>query len=121
MTDQDSTGYAAQAAEFIAEAQRIASLGLPVLPDDPAAAAAMRAAGYDVLGEVIELDWPMAIVQIAGEDEDVQHAVSAEDVARALGGPDAFDLAGREFVATLQETPETGPVLSGFRPLPDAG
>jgi hypothetical protein len=59
MIDQDETltgltgddGYAELAAAFIAGVERIAALGLPVLPDDPARAAAMRATGYHVLAE----------------------------------------------------------------------
>lgn len=118
--DPAATGYSGQAAAFIAEAERIAALGLPVLPEDPAAAAAMRAAGYDVLAEVLELDWPVAIVSVLSEDEDVQHAVSAADLAGALGVA-AEQLTGREFIATMRETPETGPVLAAFRRLPGAG
>ncbi len=120
MTDEERrlavTSYAGQAAAFIAEAQRIAALGLPQLPDDPAAAAAMRAAGYDVLAEVVELDGPVAIVSLLNEDEDLEHAVSAPGLAAALSVP-AGQLAGREFIATFRETPETGPVLSAFRPV----
>lgn len=115
--DLPGTGHKEQATEFIAEAQRIAALGLPVLPEVPAAAGTMRAAGYDVLAEVLELDWPVAVVQVLSEDEDVQHAVSAADMATALEVA-AGELPGREFIATLRETPETGPVLSGFRPVP---
>jgi hypothetical protein len=122
MSEMDETvnDYSGQAAEFIAEAQRVAALGLPVLPEDPAAAAAMRAAGYDVLAGVLEVDWPVALVQVTGEDEDVRHAASAADLAGALVLP-AGELAGREFIATLRETPETGPVLSRFRRLPGGG
>jgi hypothetical protein len=88
-TDQPGS-YGEQAAAFIAGVEQHAALGLPELPDDPAAAAAMRAAGYDVLAEVIELDWPVAIVQIAGgavdeEDDGARHAISAVDLAGALG------------------------------------
>jgi hypothetical protein len=112
MTDAD---YSDQAAEFIAEAQRYAALGLPVLPDDPAAAAAMRAAGYEVLAEVLEVG-DVAIVHVLSEDEYVRHVVSPGSLTAALGIP-AAELPGREFIATLRETPETGPVLSGFRPV----
>ncbi len=121
MSDRETgTGYEDQAAQFIAGVERYAALGLPVLPDDPAAAAAMRAEGYEVLAEVAELDWPVAIVQVASDDEDdgARHAISAPDLATALGVT-GDDLAGRQFIATLRETPLTGPVLSGFRPVPE--
>lgn len=119
-TDQPGTDYSAQAAEFIAGVERHAALGLPELPDDPEAAAAMRAAGYKVLAEVTELDWPVAVVQLATDDEDggARHYISAPELAQRLGVTTGDDLAGREFIATYQEDPETGPVLFGFRPLP---
>src|SRR5436190_12024675 len=110
------TGYADQAAQFIAEAERHAALGLPTLPDDPAAAAAMRAAGYEVLAEVAELDGPVALVSVAAEDEEIRHAVRAGELAAALGVA-AEQLAGQEFLAGFREPPEAGPVLSGFRPV----
>lgn len=119
-TDQPGS-YGEQAAAFIAGVERHAGLGLPVLPDDPAAAAAMRAAGYDVLAEVIELDWPVAIVQLASEadeDDGARHAISGPQLAAALGVTAAELDAGLKFLATMRETPETGPVLSGFRPVP---
>jgi len=112
MTDADYSGHAAA---FIAEAERIAALRLPSLPEDPAAAAAMRAAGYEVLAEVLEVDGSVAIVHVLSEDEEIQHAVAARKLATVLGAG-ADQLAGTEFIATLRETPETGPVLSGFRP-----
>lgn len=113
------TDYAEQAADFIAEAERIGRLNLPRLPGDPAEAAAMRAKGYDVLAEVTEVDGPVALVSVAAEDEDARHAVRAAELAGALGVP-AEQLAGTEFIATMTETPETGPVLSAFRPVPAA-
>jgi hypothetical protein len=119
MSDRETdAGYEDQAAEFIAGVQRIAALGLPQLPDDPAAAAAMRAAGYEVLAECTEAG-DVAIVRVLSEDEHVRHVVKLSDLAAALG-VDAGDLAGRQFIATMRETPETGPVLSGFRPVPVA-
>ncbi|MGH3222255.1 MAG: hypothetical protein ACRDPY_26775 [Streptosporangiaceae bacterium] len=107
--------YADQAAEFIAGVEQHAALRLPVLPDDPAAAAVMRAIGYDVRAEVLEVDGPVAIVRVLSEDEEVQHAVRADDLAYALGAA-VDELPGTMFLAVLQETPETGPVLSGCRP-----
>jgi hypothetical protein len=122
-TSQPEGGYAEQAAAFIAGVGRHAALGLPELPDDPAAAAAMRAAGYDVLAEVKELDDPVlagfAIVHVLSEDEGLELVVRAQDVATALS-VEAGELAGRQFIATYRETPQTGPVLSGFRPVPGA-
>lgn len=122
MTGQPSD-YAELATAFIAASERHAALGLPELPDDPAAAAAMRAAGYEVLAEVKELDEPalarFAIVRVLSEDEDedLEHVVVAQDVATVLS-VEASELVGRQFIATLRETPETGPVLSWFRPVP---
>jgi hypothetical protein len=116
VTDPWQTGYSVAAA-FIAEAEWFASLGLPKLPDDPAAAAAMRAAGYDVLAECTEVTGAVAVVSVAGEDEEVTHAVAARALAEELH-VDPAQLAGTEFLATMRETPEEGPVLSGFRPLP---
>ena len=117
MSDHDETSYSGQAAEFIAGVERYAALQLPVLPDDPAAAAAMRTAGYDVLAEVKELDDPIAVVHVLSEDDNLEHIVSAGQLARALEvAPD--ELVGQEFIATMRETPETGPVLSEFRPVP---
>ena len=111
------TAYSDQAAAFIDATERYAALGLPSLPEDPAAAAAMRAAGYEVLAEVLEVDGPVVIVHVLAEDEDVFHAVSEPELAAALGVC-AVELEGLEFIAALRETPETGPVLSGFRPVP---
>lgn len=118
--NETEDSYAEQAAEFIAGVERHAALGLPELPGDPEAAAAMRAAGYKVLAEVTELDWPVAVVQLATDDEDdgARHYISAPELAQRLGVTTGDDLAGREFIATYQEDPETGPVLFGFRPLP---
>ena len=114
-------GYGELAADFIAEAERYAALGLPVLPDDPAEAAAMRADGYDVLAECTGLAGTSAIVSVAGEDEDLGHSVAAGDLAAALGVPALAMLPGTEFLAVLRETPAAGRALSGFRPLPGAG
>lgn len=61
-----------QAAESIARAQQIAALGLPALPDDPAAAAAMRAAGYVVIAECAEVAGTTAIVSVLSEDEGLE-------------------------------------------------
>jgi hypothetical protein len=107
-----------QAAEFIARAQQIAALGLPVLPGDAPAAAAMRAAGYVVIAECAEVAGTTAIVSVLSEDEDLEQSVAAAELAAALG-VDLGQLAGMEFLATFRETPETGPVLSGFRRLPE--
>ena len=107
-----------QAAESIARAQQIAALGLPALPDDPAAAAAMRAAGYVVIAECAEVAGATAIVSVLSEDEGLEQRVAAAELAGALG-VDLGQLAGMEFLATFRETPETGPVLSGFRRLPE--
>lgn len=107
-----------QAAESIARAQQIAALGLPALPDDPAAAAAMRAAGYVVIAECAEVAGTTAIVSVLSEDEGLEQGVAAAELAGALG-VDLGQLAGMEFLATFRETPETGPVLSGFRRLPE--
>ena len=107
-----------QAAEFIARAQKIAALGLPVLPGDAPAAAAMRAAGYVVIAECAEVAATTAIVSVLSEDEDLEQSVAAAELAAALG-VDLGQLAGTEFLATFRETPETGPVLSGFRRLPE--
>lgn len=114
-----ATDYSAEAAAFIAEAERIAALQLPVLPDDPAAAAAMRAAGYDVLAEVLKVDGPVAIIQVLSEDEEIEHPVPAIELAAALSTL-VGALPGTEFIAILRETLEDGQVLSGFRNLPAA-
>jgi hypothetical protein len=106
-----------QAAEFIARAQQIAALGLPVLPDNPASAAAMRAAGYVVIAGCAEVTDTTAIVSVLSEDEGLEQGIAAAELAGALG-VDLGQLAGIEFLATFHETPETGPVLSGFRQLP---
>lgn len=119
-TGQPDGGYKDQAAEFIAGIERYAALGLPRLPDDPAAAAAMRAAGYEVLAECTGWNIDGAAVSVAGEDEETEHYVQAHVLAAALGVP-IRDLPGAEFIATYRETPDTGPVLSGFRPVPDGG
>jgi hypothetical protein len=122
MTDVETVpgaeDFGDQAAEFIARAQQIAALGLPVLPDDPAAAAAMRAAGYVVIAECAEVAGTTAIVSVLSEDEGLEQGVTAAELAAALS-VDLGQLAGIEFLATFQETPETGPVLSGFRRLPE--
>jgi hypothetical protein len=108
-------GYAALAAGFIAEAGRVAGLGLLVLPEDPAAAAAMRAAGYEVLAECTAVDGGVAAVWLMGAAEGVEECVEAGELAAALGvAPQA--LPGAEFVAVLRETPADGRTLSGFRP-----
>src|SRR5207247_548968 len=104
--------------EFIARAQKIAALGLPVLPGDAPAAAAMRAAGYVVIAECAEVAATTAIVSVLIEDEDLEQSVAAAELAAALG-VDLGQLAGTEFLATFRETPETGPVLSRFRRLPE--
>lgn len=111
---QPGTGYEDQAAAFIAEAERYAALGLPALPDNPAAAAAMRAAGYDVLARVVRVSVIAAAVSVPGEA--MERWIHPDELAAALGVP-VQELAGVEFIATLRETPETGPVLSGFRPV----
>ena len=114
------TGYAELAAEFIAAAEQIAALGLPALPEDPAAAAAMRRAGYDVLAECTGLAGVSAIVRVASEDEDVSQKIPAGDLAAALGVPVAM-LPGMVFLAVLRETPQDGRVWSGFRRVPGGG
>jgi hypothetical protein len=111
-------GYAELAAEFIAEAERIAALGLPTLPEDPAEAAAMRRAGYDVLAECTGLAGASAIVCVASEDEDLGQKIPAGDLAAALDVPAVAMLPGTEFLAVLRETPEDGRVWSGFRRVP---
>jgi hypothetical protein len=111
------TGYAAPAALFIAEAERIAALGLPVLPEDPVQAAAMRRAGYDVLAECTGLAGASAIVCLASEDEDLGQRIPAGDLAAALGVPVAL-LPGMEFLAVVRETLEDGRTWSGFRRVP---
>lgn len=116
-TDQPGS-YADQAAAFIAGVERHAALGLPELPDDPAAAAAMRAAGYEVLAEVRQIEWPVALASVAGHDEEALYTVSAFGVAQVLGATPE-NLIGSQFIATYRETPETGPVLSAFRAVPD--
>jgi voltage-gated potassium channel Kch len=113
----DGVCYADLAAEFIAEAARIAGLGLPVLPEDPAQAAAMRAAGYDVLAECTGLDGVRAVVRVTSEDEELTRSVPAGDLAAALGLP-AAALPGTEFLAVVRETLEDGWALSRFRPVP---
>lgn len=125
MSDQGTTvnglageaDYAAQAALFIADVERVAALGLPVLPeDDPVSAAAMRADGYEVLAECTGLAGPRAIVSVMSEDAELDHSVPAADLAAALGVAELALLPGREFVARLRETRVGGRVLSGFRP-----
>ena len=108
--------YSGQAAAFIAEAERIAALGLPVVPDDPASASDARGRVRDP-GRGPRGRRPGSVVRVLSEDEDVQHSVSAPDLS-AAHGTDPDELAGRESIATLRETLETGPALSGFRPLP---
>jgi hypothetical protein len=107
--------YGALAAEFIAEASRVAGLGLRALPEDPAAAAAMRAAGYEVLAGCTTVAGGAAAVWVMGVGEGVEERVEAAELAAALGvAPQA--LPGIEFVAVLRETPADGRTLSGFRP-----
>ena len=107
--------YGGLAAEFIAEAERVAALGLRALPDDPAAAAAMRAGGYEVLAECRTVDGGVATVWVMGAAEGVEESVEAAALAAALGvAPRA--LPGVEFVAVVRETPADGRTLSGFRP-----
>jgi len=107
--------YGEQAAEFIAEVARVAALGLRALPEDPAAAAAMRAAGYEVLAECRTVAGEAAAVWVMGAAEGVEESVAVAELAAALGvAPQA--LPGIEFVAVLRETPERGRTLSGFRP-----
>jgi hypothetical protein len=107
--------YGEQAAGFIAEVARVAALGLPTLPEDPAAAAAMRAAGYEVLAECTAVAGGTAAVWVMGAAEGVEESVGAEELAAALHvAPQA--LPGMEFVAVLRETPAQGCTLSGFRP-----
>lgn len=126
MNDQDTAmagltgenGYAELAAEFIAEAERIAALGLPAMPDDPAQAAAMRAAGYDVLAECTGLAGSAAMVSVMGEDGEAGQSIPAGDLAAALGVPAEALLPGTEFLAFLRETLKDGRVLSEFRPPP---
>jgi hypothetical protein len=125
MNDQDLTvsdlsgdaGHAQMAAWFIAEAERMAALGLPAMPDDPAAAAAMRMAGYDVLAECTSIAGGAAVVSVASEDEELGQRISGGDLAVALGVPVAL-LPGMRFLAVLRETPEAGRVLSRFRRVP---
>ena len=77
----------------------------------------MRTAGYEVLCECLGTDGPVAIIQVLSEDKKIQHAVSARELAAALGTT-ADELAAMEFIAVLRETPQTAQVLSGFRPMP---
>jgi hypothetical protein len=112
----EEVGYSDQAAEFIAEAERIAALGLPQLPDDPAAAAAMRERGYEVLAEAGLVSEGTAFVTVAGEDG-TDFPVAAADLCAALG-VSRDQLEGTGFVATARETAAEGYVLSAFRPLP---
>jgi hypothetical protein len=121
MTEDDTAraDYAAAAADFIAGTQRIAALGLPSLPDDPAEAAAMRAAGYDVLAECVTLAWAWALISVAGEEDEAVQRVNAAALAAVLGVT-TEDLEGTEFLALLTETPGDGRVLSSSRPLPGA-
>lgn len=111
------TDYSKQAAEFIAAAERHAELGLPHLPDDPAEAAAMHAAGYDVLARVVRVSDIAVAVSVAGEP--IERWIHPDELAAALGIP-AQELAGMEFITVLRETPDTGVRLSRFRRLPDA-
>jgi hypothetical protein len=111
--------YSLLAGRFIAEAERIAALRLPVLPDDPSAAAAMRAAGYGVLAECTGVAGGSAAVSIMGEETEADSSLPAAELSAALGiAPDK--LPGTEFLAVLRETPEAGRVLSGFERLPAA-
>jgi hypothetical protein len=115
VTGSPAGSYGALAAEFIAEASRVAGLGLRALPEDPAAAAAMRAAGYEVLAGCAAVAGGAAAVWVMGVGEGVEERVGAAELAAALGvAPQA--LPGIEFVAVLRETPADGRTLSGFRP-----
>jgi hypothetical protein len=114
----DGTGYAELAAEFIADVERIAALRLPVLPAEPAGAAAMRTAGYPVLARCTGVAGASALVCVADQDEDLGQGVAAAELAAALGVPVEALGPGAEFLAVLRETPHEGRVLSGFRPVP---
>ena len=106
--------YEEQAAEFIAGVARVAALGLRSLPEDPATAAAMRAAGYEVLVGCTGVVGAAATVWVMGDGEGVEESVEAAELAAALGvAPQA--LPGAEFLAVLRETPTQGRTLSGFR------
>ena len=107
--------YGELAAGFIAKAGRVAGLGLRVLPEDPAAAAAMRAAGYEVLAECTAVDGGVAAVWLMGAAAGVEESVAAGELAAALGVATQA-LPGAEFVALVRETPAMGRRLSGFRP-----
>ena len=111
--------YARQAALFIGEVGRVAALRLPAVPDDPSAAAEMRAAGYQVLAECRRVEGGSAIVSVTGEDEEDESGVPVAELAAALGTA-VQKLPGTEFLAFLRETREEGRVLSGFRCLPGA-
>jgi hypothetical protein len=113
----DVRSCASQAADFIAEVARVAALGLPVLPEDPAAAAAMRAPGYEVLAECTGLSDGCAIVSVMSEAAELADRIPAGDLVAALGVP-AESLPGMEFLAVLHESLEDGRVLSGFRRVP---
>jgi hypothetical protein len=107
--------YGGLAAEFIAAVERVAALGLRALPEDPAAAAAMRAAGYEVLAECTGVAGDAAAVWVMGAGDGVEERVAVTELAAALGvAPQA--LPGIEFVAVLRETPALGCTLSEFRP-----
>jgi hypothetical protein len=115
VTGSPGGSYGHQASEFIAEVARVAALGLRALPEDPAAAAAMRAAGYEVLAECTAVAGGAAAVWLMGAGEGVEERVGADELAAALGVAPGT-LAGVEFVALVRETPATGRTLSGFRP-----
>jgi hypothetical protein len=109
--------YSGQAALLIAEAERIGALQLPEVPDDPVAAAAMRASGYQVLAECRRVEGDRAFVSLMGDDEEDESTVPAAELAEALGAT-LEELPGVEFLAFLRETLEEGRVLSRFRCLP---
>lgn len=119
MPDTTDPDYNAAAAEFIEEAERIAALGLPQLPDDPVQAAAMRASGYDVLAGCTAVnDDGTAAVWLAGDDHGSSPIGVRAEILAAAVGTDVAALPGTRFIVTLQETPENGRTLSGIRPLP---
>jgi hypothetical protein len=52
-------------------------------------------------------------------DEEIEHPVSAVELAAALG-IDTAALTGMQFLAVLRETLEDGQILSGFWQVPGA-
>lgn len=115
--DLPVASYSWQATQFIAEVGRITALGLPVLPEDPSAAAAMRAAGYVVLAECASVAGGSAIVSVMGEEAGA--SIPAAELSAALGIA-LEKLPGTEFLTVLRETLGEGRVLSEFRCLPGA-